>query len=230
MADMSHSGMLSVKLNEEPEGSEEHAPALPLEVRNTEDPLLRSRIALAESLEPGRKNKIAGEIHVWWLYDDGGMSMSTRFRVERWLLQRHKFELTARRLDPRVIVLCSKGICFDSNRNVYAGASSGWIILWLNRSYLFHETRIKPGKGARDRWSCFAVNGKKQVIFWRPRHAFYRRRSSSRRFIDAPRSLSSVFFLVVSIRVWSWIRARRSRYSFSPRCLPPHRSKWHIIW
>ena len=47
-------------------------PAIPLEVKPTNDPTLKSRVEFAEKLEPGKKKKINGEIHVWWLYDDGG--------------------------------------------------------------------------------------------------------------------------------------------------------------
>lgn len=57
---------------------------IPMEVKDSLQPEMKARVALAERLRPGRGNrfengklvgdeKIVGEIHVWWLYDDGGM-------------------------------------------------------------------------------------------------------------------------------------------------------------
>ncbi|XP_055351604.1 solute carrier family 12 member 3-like isoform X2 [Paramacrobiotus metropolitanus] len=61
------------------DGSDDTEPdkiqAIPLEVKPTDDPILKARVELAEKLEPGKKKKIVGEIHVWWLYDDGGLTL-----------------------------------------------------------------------------------------------------------------------------------------------------------
>jgi hypothetical protein len=48
--------------------------AIPLELKPLDDidPDLQDRVRLAERFESGKKKYIGGEIHVWWLYDDGG--------------------------------------------------------------------------------------------------------------------------------------------------------------
>jgi hypothetical protein len=54
-----------------------------MEVKDSLRPEMMARVALAERFQPGRGSrfqhgklvtdeKILGEIHVWWLYDDGG--------------------------------------------------------------------------------------------------------------------------------------------------------------
>ena len=49
--------------------------AIPLEVNPTSDPKLQARVEVAERFEPGKKKKCVGEIHVWWLYDTGGLTL-----------------------------------------------------------------------------------------------------------------------------------------------------------
>ncbi|OWA51104.1 Solute carrier family 12 member 2 [Hypsibius exemplaris] len=55
----------------EPEQEKDDA----MEVNQVDDPVILARIALAQRLEPGKKKKLDGEIHVWWLFDDGGLTL-----------------------------------------------------------------------------------------------------------------------------------------------------------
>ncbi|GAV06345.1 hypothetical protein RvY_16354 [Ramazzottius varieornatus] len=50
--------------------------AAPLEVRNDiTDPILLERIAAAQRFLPAKKKHMAGHISIWWLYDDGGLTI-----------------------------------------------------------------------------------------------------------------------------------------------------------
>ena len=60
---------------DETEAEPENKAAIPLEVNPTNDPKLQARVEMAERFEPGKKKKCVGEIHVWWLYDDGGLTL-----------------------------------------------------------------------------------------------------------------------------------------------------------
>ncbi|OWA49967.1 Solute carrier family 12 member 2 [Hypsibius exemplaris] len=66
----------------------------PLEVKDSLRPEMKARVAFAERLRPGRghrfengklvgDDKIVGEIHVWWLYDDGGLSLLVPYLLTR---------------------------------------------------------------------------------------------------------------------------------------------------
>ncbi|GAU95054.1 hypothetical protein RvY_06735 [Ramazzottius varieornatus] len=51
--------------------------AIPLEVRREGNtPEMEARILLAERFQPAKKERgLDGEIHIWWLYDDGGLTL-----------------------------------------------------------------------------------------------------------------------------------------------------------
>ncbi|XP_055351992.1 solute carrier family 12 member 2-like isoform X2 [Paramacrobiotus metropolitanus] len=46
-----------------------------VEVKDVKNPEMLARIELSKRFEAGKKKIILGEIHVWWLYDDGGLGL-----------------------------------------------------------------------------------------------------------------------------------------------------------
>ncbi|XP_055357606.1 LOW QUALITY PROTEIN: solute carrier family 12 member 3-like [Paramacrobiotus metropolitanus] len=57
--------------------------AVPLDILPTDDPDMVARINLARKFEPGKKKRMNGEIHVWWLYDDGGLTLLLPYLMTR---------------------------------------------------------------------------------------------------------------------------------------------------